>query len=110
MGSGSRINLFQLRIKKLFQYPWTFGDFACDAKIVLTETVIYASLLTIVAFRRILCFYVEIERGRQKKSVVCIFTYIVYIVSIYIHIYYTLLGSPLTRPTGSVDLMEFKFY
>ena len=32
------------------QYPWTFGDFACDAKIVVTETIIYASILTVVAF------------------------------------------------------------
>ena len=32
------------------QYPWTFGDLACDAKIVVTEAIIYASILTIVAF------------------------------------------------------------
>ena len=32
------------------QYPWPFGDFTCDLKIVLTETIIYASILTIVAF------------------------------------------------------------
>ena len=32
------------------QYPWIFGDLACDAKIVVTETIIYASILTIVAF------------------------------------------------------------
>ena len=32
------------------QYPWTFGDFACDAKIVVTETIIYVSILTVVAF------------------------------------------------------------
>ena len=45
------------------QYPWTFGDLACDAKIVLTEAIIYASILTIVAFRRILCFCLEIQLG-----------------------------------------------
>ena len=49
------------------QYPWTFGDLACDAKIVVTEAIIYASILTIVAFScerwlfklwifRIICF------------------------------------------------------
>ena len=32
------------------QYPWPWGDLACDAKIVITETIIYASILTIVAF------------------------------------------------------------
>ena len=32
------------------QYPWPFGDYACDAKIVVTEAIIYASILTIVAF------------------------------------------------------------
>ena len=32
------------------QYPWPWGDIACDAKIVITETIIYASILTIVAF------------------------------------------------------------
>ena len=50
------------------QYPWTLGDIgmvtdrvtllyfyillttACDAKIVFTEAIIYASILTIVAF------------------------------------------------------------
>jgi hypothetical protein len=32
------------------QYPWTFGEVACDAKIVITEAIIYASILTIVAF------------------------------------------------------------
>ena len=32
------------------QYPWTFGDLACDAKIVVTEAIIYSSILTIVAF------------------------------------------------------------
>ena len=32
------------------QYPWTLGDFACDAKSVLMEVMIYASILTIVAF------------------------------------------------------------
>ena len=32
------------------QYPWTFGEVACDAKIIITETVINASILTIVAF------------------------------------------------------------
>ena len=40
------LELYQIWV----QYPWTFGDFACDAKIVLTETIIYASILTIVAF------------------------------------------------------------
>ena len=32
------------------QYPWTLGDFACDAKVVVTEAIICASILTIVAF------------------------------------------------------------
>ena len=32
------------------QYPWTLGEFACDAKIVITEAITYASILTIVAF------------------------------------------------------------
>ena len=32
------------------QYPWPFGDLTCDLKIVVTETIIYASILTIVAF------------------------------------------------------------
>ena len=32
------------------QYPWTFGDIACDAKIVVTEAIIYVSILNIVAF------------------------------------------------------------
>ena len=32
------------------QYPWLFGEMACDVKIILTEGVIYASILTIVAF------------------------------------------------------------
>ena len=40
------LELYQIWV----QYPWTFGDLACDAKIVLTETIIYASILTIVAF------------------------------------------------------------
>ena len=31
------------------QYPWPFGDIACDAKIVISETVINASILIIVA-------------------------------------------------------------
>ena len=32
------------------QYPWDFGEFACDAKMLTAETVTYASILTIVAF------------------------------------------------------------
>ena len=32
------------------QYPWVFGEFACDTKIVITEAITYASILTIVAF------------------------------------------------------------
>jgi len=32
------------------QYPWTFGEVLCDVKVVITETLIYASILTIVAF------------------------------------------------------------
>ena len=32
------------------QYPWDFGELACDAKMVTTETVTYSSILTIVAF------------------------------------------------------------
>ena len=32
------------------QYPWPFGELACDLKIIVTEGVIYASILTIVAF------------------------------------------------------------
>ena len=32
------------------QYPWPFGELACDIKITVTEGVIYASILTIVAF------------------------------------------------------------
>ena len=32
------------------QYPWIFGELACDVKIVVTEAVINASILTIVAF------------------------------------------------------------
>ena len=32
------------------QYPWPFGDLACDARIVITETIIYTSILTIVGF------------------------------------------------------------
>ena len=40
------LELYQIWV----QYPWTLGDLACDAKIVLTEAIIYASILTIVAF------------------------------------------------------------
>ena len=32
------------------QYPWVFGEFACDTKIVVTEAITYASILTIVSF------------------------------------------------------------
>ena len=32
------------------QYPWVLGEFACDAKMLTTETVTYSSILTIVAF------------------------------------------------------------
>ena len=32
------------------QYPWTFGDLACDAKIVVTEAIIYASILINLCF------------------------------------------------------------
>ena len=32
------------------QYPWDFGELACDAKMLTTETVTYSSILTIVAF------------------------------------------------------------
>ena len=32
------------------QYPWVFGEAICDAKMLTTETVTYASILTIVAF------------------------------------------------------------
>ena len=32
------------------QYPWVLGEFACDAKMITTETVTYSSILTIVAF------------------------------------------------------------
>ena len=31
------------------QYPWPFGEYACDAKIVFSETVINASILIVVA-------------------------------------------------------------
>ena len=32
------------------QYPWLWGEFACDLKIVVTEAITYSSILTIVAF------------------------------------------------------------
>lgn len=32
------------------QYPWIFGELACDLRGVLTECTTYASILTIVAF------------------------------------------------------------
>ena len=32
------------------QYPWPFGELACDARIVVTEAITYSSILTIVAF------------------------------------------------------------
>lgn len=32
------------------QYPWVFGEIICDAKMLMTETVTYSSILTIVAF------------------------------------------------------------
>lgn len=44
--SAMPLELYQVWV----QYPWPFGEFACDAKIVVTEAVIYASILTIVAF------------------------------------------------------------
>ena len=31
------------------QYPWPFGEYACDAKIVISETFINASILIVVA-------------------------------------------------------------
>ena len=40
------LELYQIWV----QYPWTLGDLACDAKIVIMEAIIYASILTIVAF------------------------------------------------------------
>ena len=43
------------------QYPWVFGDIICDAKMLMTETVTYSSIFTIVAFSveryDDLCFY-----------------------------------------------------
>ena len=44
--AGMPMELYQTWV----QYPWTLGDFACDAKSVLMEVMIYASILTIVAF------------------------------------------------------------
>ncbi len=32
------------------QYPWVLGEVGCDAKMLITETVTYSSILTIVAF------------------------------------------------------------
>ncbi|TRY79836.1 hypothetical protein TCAL_10918 [Tigriopus californicus] len=32
------------------QYPWTFGEYVCDVKTVLTEAVTCASILTVVTF------------------------------------------------------------
>ena len=32
------------------QYPWDFGEFACDAKVIIQESMTFASVLTIVAF------------------------------------------------------------
>jgi hypothetical protein len=32
------------------QYPWVFGEFACNAKMLTMETVTYASIFTILAF------------------------------------------------------------
>ena len=32
------------------QYPWPFGEFVCDVRIVLTETLTYVSILSIVGF------------------------------------------------------------
>ncbi|TRY68661.1 hypothetical protein TCAL_02500, partial [Tigriopus californicus] len=32
------------------QYPWNFGHFACDTKMLTTEAVTYSSIFTIVAF------------------------------------------------------------
>ncbi|XP_035705429.1 pyrokinin-1 receptor-like isoform X2 [Folsomia candida] len=32
------------------QYPWIFGEIACDIRGILTESTTYASILTIVAF------------------------------------------------------------
>lgn len=43
---GMPFELYQIWV----QYPWTLGDFACDAKVVVTEAIICASILTIVAF------------------------------------------------------------
>ncbi len=32
------------------QYPWDFGEVACDAKALTTETITYSSIFTILAF------------------------------------------------------------
>ncbi len=32
------------------QYPWPFGEVACDLKTVVTEAVTCASILTVVTF------------------------------------------------------------
>ena len=62
------LELYQIWV----QYPWTFGDFACDAKIVLTETIIYASILTIVAFSFERYFYFD---KVDYKEAVCLISF-----------------------------------
>lgn len=43
------------------QYPWNFGHFACDTKMLTTEAVTYSSIFTIVAF--------TVERYHMKNDI-----------------------------------------
>ena len=58
------------------QYPWDFGEFLCDAKIVLTEAITYSSILTIMAISieryMVICKQMKSKTETAKKIIVLI--------------------------------------
>lgn len=62
------------------QYPWVLGEFVCDSKMLITETVTYSSILTIVAFTTerytAICHPLELSRrsklARARRAAIAI--------------------------------------
>ena len=67
------------------QYPWVFGEMVCDAKMLTTETVTFASIFTIVAFtiERYLAICHPLNIPRKSKMTRAVRTvFVIWIVSV----------------------------
>ena len=63
------------------QYPWSLGELACDAKMLITETITYSSIFTIVAFslERSVTTYQSLSAAFESKHTVLGITLSIYV-------------------------------